>query len=52
MERNLSDALGLAVTIQDKNGQGEVKIAYKTLDQLDDIARRLTGAPRPPRDSF
>lgn len=49
LERNLSNALGLEVTITDKAGQGEVKIAYKTLEQLDDIARRISGSapPRP-----
>ncbi|MGE0828348.1 MAG: ParB/RepB/Spo0J family partition protein [Hyphomonadaceae bacterium] len=54
MERNLSNALGLAVTINDKAGQGEVKIAYKSLEQLDDIARRLSGgtAARPFDSSF
>lgn len=43
MEKRLSDAIGLAVTIHDKNGAGEVKISYRTLEQLDDIARRLSG---------
>ncbi|MET0181731.1 MAG: ParB/RepB/Spo0J family partition protein [Caulobacterales bacterium] len=44
LEKRLSDALGLAVTIADKNGQGDVKISYRTLEQLDDIARRLSGS--------
>ena len=43
MERSLSEALGLTVTITDKNGAGEIKISYKTLEQLDDLARRLRG---------
>jgi ParB family chromosome partitioning protein len=43
LERNLSNALGLAVTIVDRNGQGEVRVSYKTLEQLDDVARRLSG---------
>jgi ParB family chromosome partitioning protein len=43
LEQSLSNALGLEVTISDKNGAGEVKIAYKSLDQLDDVIRRLRG---------
>ncbi|HYD89563.1 MAG TPA: ParB/RepB/Spo0J family partition protein [Vitreimonas sp.] len=43
LEQSLSNALGLEVTITDKNGAGEVKIAYKTLEQLDDVIRRLRG---------
>jgi len=43
LEESLSNALGLIVTIADKAGAGEVKIAYKTLEQLDDVIRRLRG---------
>jgi ParB family chromosome partitioning protein len=43
LEQSLSNALGLEVTIADKNGAGEVKVAYKTLEQLDDVIRRLRG---------
>ena len=43
LERSLADALGLTVTITDRNGAGEVKISYRTLEQLDDVARRLRG---------
>ncbi|MDX2274276.1 MAG: ParB/RepB/Spo0J family partition protein [Hyphomonadaceae bacterium] len=43
LEGSLSEALGLAVTINDKNGAGELKISYRTLEQLDDICRRLRG---------
>ena len=43
LEQSLSNALGLEVTISDKNGAGEVKIAYKSLEQLDDVIRRLRG---------
>ena len=43
LERSLAEALGLAVTITDKNGAGELKISYRTLEQLDDLARRLRG---------
>jgi len=39
----MSDHLGLKVTVNHKSGgeSGELRIAYTTLDQLDDIARRL-----------
>jgi ParB family chromosome partitioning protein len=43
LEQSLSNALGLEVTINDKVGAGEVKISYKTLEQLDDVIRRLRG---------
>ena len=31
------------MTITEKGEAGEVKISYKTLDQLDDVIRRLRG---------
>ncbi len=44
LEQSLSNALGLEVTIAEKGaGAGEVKISYKTLEQLDDVIRRLRG---------
>jgi ParB family chromosome partitioning protein len=43
LEASLSNALGLDVTIAEKGSAGEVKIAYKTLEQLDDVIRRLRG---------
>ena len=43
LEQSLSNALGLDVVINDKAGAGEVKISYKTLEQLDDVIRRLRG---------
>jgi len=43
LEQSLSNALGLEVTITDKNGAGDVKVSYKTLEQLDDVIRRLRG---------
>lgn len=46
MERSLSEALGLTVTITNKGEAGEVKITYAKLEQLDEISRRLTGAGR------
>ena len=43
LEASLSNALGLEVTIAEKGSAGEVKITYKTLEQLDDVIRRLRG---------
>lgn len=43
LEASLSNALGLDVVIAEKGSAGEVKIAYKTLEQLDDVIRRLRG---------
>jgi len=43
LERALSDATGLAVTINHHGSGGDMKISYKTLDQLDDLCRRLRG---------
>ncbi len=44
LERSLSDRLGLAVTIKHRDPGGSVEIRYKTLEQLDDVIRRLGGA--------
>jgi ParB family transcriptional regulator, chromosome partitioning protein len=41
LEKTLSDALGLLVTIAHRGETGEVRIRYKSLDQLDDLCRRL-----------
>ena len=41
LEKQLSDALGLAVSIDHKPDGGRLEIRYKTLEQLDDICRRL-----------
>lgn len=42
LERSLSDLLGLKVAVSFKtDGSGEVKIKYQSLEQLDDICRRL-----------
>jgi ParB family chromosome partitioning protein len=42
LEQDLSESLGLVVTVDDAGGKGEVRIAYKTLEQLDEICRRLS----------
>jgi ParB family transcriptional regulator, chromosome partitioning protein len=44
LENDLSDVLGLEVEIRDSGGAGEVRIRYATLEQLDDLCRRLTRA--------
>lgn len=42
LEKALEEVLGLGVAIQHKaNGTGEVRIGYKTLEQLDALCRRL-----------
>jgi ParB family transcriptional regulator, chromosome partitioning protein len=41
LEKRLSDALGLVVTIAHRGGGGELKIRYKTLEQLDEVIRRI-----------
>jgi ParB family chromosome partitioning protein len=46
LERSLTDMLGLAVEINHRGRGGSVKIKYKTLEQLDEIARRLEGRRR------
>jgi ParB family transcriptional regulator, chromosome partitioning protein len=47
LEARLSDALGLAVTIDHRaNGSGTVQVRYRTLEQLDEVVRRLENASR------
>jgi len=41
LEQDLADALGLKVQLADKGGKGELTIKYGTLEQLDDLCRRL-----------
>jgi len=41
VEKRLSDALGLAVTIDARGEGGTVQIKYSDLDQLDEVIRRL-----------
>ena len=42
LESDLSEVLGLSVEIRDAGGAGEVRLRYATLEQLDDICRRLS----------
>jgi len=46
LERQVSDILGLAVSIDHKNSGGTMHIRYTTLEQLDDILRRLGGGEK------
>jgi len=41
LEQDLADALGLKVGLTDRGGQGELTIRYGSLEQLDDLCRRL-----------
>ncbi len=41
LEAELGNALGLAVEISHKGGRGALTIRYRTLEQLDDVIRRL-----------
>lgn len=45
LERQLSDQLGLKVSIQHGPKGGNVSVAYLTLDQLDMLCQRLSGEP-------
>jgi ParB family chromosome partitioning protein len=41
VEKRLSDALGLAVSIHERRGGGIVSVRYRSLDQLDEVLKRL-----------
>lgn len=41
LERDLSDSLGLKVELADKDGKGQLTLRYSSLEQLDDLCRRL-----------
>lgn len=42
LETDLEDALGMSVDILDRGGAGELRIKYASLEQLDELCRRLT----------
>jgi ParB family chromosome partitioning protein len=47
LEKRLSDALGLAVTIDHRaHGGGSLQVKYRTLEQLDDVIARLEQGPK------
>ena len=41
LEKRVSDALGLAVTVSHRDPGGTVQISYRNLEQLDEVMRRL-----------
>jgi ParB family chromosome partitioning protein len=41
LEKRLSDALGLAVSIDERKRGGALTIRYRSLEQLDEVLRRL-----------
>jgi ParB family chromosome partitioning protein len=41
LEKRVSDALGLSVSIQHRDPGGTVQIGYRNLEQLDEVMRRL-----------
>jgi ParB family chromosome partitioning protein len=45
LEKRLSDALGLAVDIDHRGKGGVLRVKYRTLDQLDEVIRRLESGP-------
>ncbi len=47
LERSLSDHLGLAVQVNHKGDGGQLRINYKSLDQLERICRLLEAAKPP-----
>jgi len=42
LEADIEESLGMSVDILDRGGAGELKIKYATLEQLDELCRRLT----------
>jgi len=42
VEVELEEALGMSVELNDRGGAGELKIKYASLDQLDELIRRLS----------
>jgi ParB family transcriptional regulator, chromosome partitioning protein len=41
LERRVTDALGLEVTVDHRGEAGVVHVRYRNLDQLDEVVRRL-----------
>ena len=42
LEQDLGESLGLDVQIEDRQGRGMIVIRYETLEQLDDLCRKLS----------
>ena len=45
LEKDVSDRLGLTVAIEHKGEGGEVRVLYSSLEQLDEVCRRLQSSP-------
>jgi ParB family transcriptional regulator, chromosome partitioning protein len=43
LEKRLSDAMGLKVTVDHRDAGGTVHIHYRNLEQFDEIVRRIAG---------
>ena len=41
LEQDLADALGIRISLADRGGKGELTLSYGSLEQLDDLCRRL-----------
>ncbi|MGA9658191.1 MAG: ParB/RepB/Spo0J family partition protein [Asticcacaulis sp.] len=41
LEQDLQEALGLVVRLDDRSGKGELRLGYTSLEQLDDLCRKL-----------
>lgn len=41
LEQDLQEALGLKVKLDDRGGKGELRLSYATLEQLDELCRKL-----------
>jgi ParB family chromosome partitioning protein len=51
LETRVTDALGLTVTVDHRaNGGGTVQVRYRTLEQLDEVMRRLESGTQAVRD--
>jgi ParB family transcriptional regulator, chromosome partitioning protein len=44
LEKRVSDALGLKVTVDHRDGEGVLHIHYRDLEQLDEVLRKLEGS--------
>jgi ParB family transcriptional regulator, chromosome partitioning protein len=45
LEKRLADALGLAVSVDNRSRGGSLTVRYRSLDQLDEVVRRLERKP-------
>lgn len=52
LERALEDVLGLSVALNHKGETGELRIRYKSLDQLDNLCRRLRDTGYEPQADY